>query len=468
MSLFSSDASQAYETLIGGIGWRQGDPGITSLGFQGELPDVGSTHRLGAAMGAAAAAVATGMARRWTASGQPGQTVSVDATQSLCALNSVAFQRHNGRRIPASSLGREFKSAFYATKDGRWFYPVGSYPHLRDGILTLLDCANNTAAIGRAIAGWRSDELEEAFLTEGLAGVQARTAAEWHAHPQGALLLNTPLIDIESTPDASSRKVATPRERPMDDLKVIDFSHVIAGPVAARTLAEYGASVMRLSSPKQPDPLNQIMDTGLGKKNAYLDLDDTTDVERLHDLIRSADVFVQSWTEGSLARRGFAYDDVRRLNPNIVYLSVTAFGSDGPWSGRKGFDQLGQTATGVAQAEAGPDGTPCLCPTYLVNDYLTAYLGTVGILSALERRARNGGSYHVKVSLARTSMWVQSLGLVEPGIQRIDYKALTPRLQAINGAFGCLEYVASPASLSRTPARFSTSSSPLGSSLAHW
>ncbi len=467
INTFPSEALQALNGLLGELKMTDG-MGVSQFNFNGDEPRLATPHRITVAAAAVTAAVAAGAARRWTRSGKPSQSITVDAIQAACSLNPANYQRQNGYRMPALSLARELKAAFYETADGRWFFPIGSYPHLRDGVLALLGCPNTEEALAAAIVRWRSDELEEAFHAHGLPGIYARSAAEWLQHPQGGALALAPVITIEKIADSAPEPVQL-RRRPLDDLRVLDISHVIAGPAAARTLAEHGAEVLRISSPVQPDPIPQILDTGIGKRNAYLDLQQSSDLARLRALATRADVFVQSWRTGSLEARGLGPTDLARLRPGIVYVSVNAFGFEGPWTNRKGFEQLGQAISGIAITEGEHAHTkPRVVPTYLLNDYLTGYLAAAGVMAALDRRAVDGGSYHVKVSLARTSMWVQSLGLAAMPLAPQSIDDLMPTLQTRSSPFGMLEQLGPVAKMSGTPAHWSLPPSPLGSDSAVW
>lgn len=210
-----------------------------------------------------------------------------------------------------------------------------------------------------------------------------------------------------------------------------------------------------------------IMDTGIGKRNAYLDLKKKDDVDRMQTLCRDADVFVQSWRPGSVTRLGFGPDEVAHLRPGIIYVSVSAFG-DGPWGDRAAFDQIAQSVSGIAHTE-GAGGPPRLVPTYLLNDYLCGYLGAAGVNAALIRRAKEGGSFHVKISLAGASMWVQSLGLqlANQGPQDESVTSM-PRYQRRNTAFGELHQLAPVADFSRTAANWDLPPAPLGAHAAEW
>jgi hypothetical protein len=438
--------------------------------FFGTIPTFDSAHKLTLAGGSAVGAYAIGVEKWWHMATGQHQTVAIDWMQAASSLNPGHFQKQGGYALPALSLLTELKADFYKTADERWFFPIGSYPHLRDGVLDLLQCANSATALGASIGRWKALELEEAFAEHKLPGVFARSSEEWRQHPQGKLLSATPTIEIEKIGE-SEPEAANARLRPLDGIRVLDLGHVIAGPVIARTLAEHGADVLRVTSPRIQDPLRQTIDTNIGKRSAFLDLDLEVDRQKAAELISGADVITQSWRPGSLEKKGISAENAAAIRPGIIYVTVTAFGADGPWSTRGGFEQLGQIASGIAVSEGGK-GRPRVVPTYLLNDYLTGYLGAAGVMQALIRRAKEGGSYHVKVSLAQTSMWVQSLGL-EAGYdadapRRHFAEELNPVLETRQSAYGILEQLPPVAQFSRTLGAWPLPPAPNGAHLPAW
>lgn len=462
---FEADARRALQLATAGL-VPDGSLDQNAVDFTGDTPSLATPLCLVPASAAAIAAAATSAAARWTRTHGVSQRITIDALHAACALEPTHFQTQHGHRVPQSSHSRELKSGFYRTQDDHWFIPSGSYPHLRDATLQLLDCPNTVDAIGAAIGRWRAAELEQACHEHGVPGVMVRSRDEWLAHAQGQALDGTPVVVIEKLADGP-RVAERPDRRPLDDIRVLDASHVIAGPVVARSLGEYGAQVLRVSSPAQPDPIPQILDTGIGKRNAYLDLRNAHDHATLIALARDADVFVESWRQGSLDRLGLSARHLAEFRPGIIYVSVNAFGFEGPWHDRKGFDQMAQAATGICHTHA-RGGKPALVPTRLLNDYLTGHLGAAGVMQALALRARDGGSYHVKVSLARTAMWVQDIGQHPVGNTVVTLDDLHPPLVARPSPFGLMRQVAPAAQLSVTPGGWDLPPAPLGAHAAVW
>ena len=230
---------------------------------------------------------------------------------------------------------------------------------------------------------------------------------------------------------------------------MLDLTRVIAGPVCGRTLASYGAEVMLIASPHLANAPALVMDTGFGKLSASLDLTRAADAERLQALIRESDVFCQSYRPGALARLGFAPEDVARLRPGIVCVTLSAYGHSGPWRGRRGFETLIQSVSGMAH-EHGRE-RPQHLPAQVV-DHGSGYLAAFGALVALGRRERDGGSYLVRVSLAQTGRWVDALGRVDGrGVADQTLHDVDDLLADVDSPFGRLRHVIPPVRFSETP-----------------
>ncbi|HEY5208831.1 MAG TPA: CoA transferase [Stellaceae bacterium] len=380
--------------------------------IDGADPIVASPHHLGAASASALAAQGAAIAAIWKMRTGRGQDVSVDLRRAVVpGLRTVFAVAHGGKRLrsPGAYGGRHF----FRARDDRQIYLLRATIYMRMllGLLDLLKCSNDDAAVAAAVAQWHSADLEDAIAERKLVGVVARRREEWLDHPQGHFLHARPAVAIEKIGESAPEKFG-PAPRPLSGVRVLDVTHVLAGPAAARTLAEQGADVLHIASHRHPDTADKMMDTSFGKRSAYLDLDVEADRATLAELVKGCDVFVQSWRPGALAKRGFGPRDVARLRPGAIYVSVSAYGGGGPWASRGGYDPVGQVASGLA-VEEGSFEAPALAPTGTMNDYITAYLAAAGALGALIRRAREGGSYAIDVSLTRSSMFVNELGLLD-------------------------------------------------------
>jgi crotonobetainyl-CoA:carnitine CoA-transferase CaiB-like acyl-CoA transferase len=252
---------------------------------------------------------------------------------------------------------------------------------------------------------------------------------------------------------------------------VLDLSRVIAGPVAGRTLAAHGADVLLIAGPDLPAIHWLTIDNGRGKLSSFVELKSEQGRGVLRDLLSQADIFSQGYRPRSMAALGFSPEDAAKIKPGIVYVSLSAYGHAGPWSERRGFDSLVQTATGFNHSEgraAGVDG-PKELPAQML-DHATGYLMAFGAMMAKARQSRDGGSWHVRVSLAQTGRWLRDLGRVADGFKTEDYEAETvkPFIEELASGFGPLRSVRHSALLSKTPAFWARPSMPLGSHPRQW
>jgi crotonobetainyl-CoA:carnitine CoA-transferase CaiB-like acyl-CoA transferase len=252
---------------------------------------------------------------------------------------------------------------------------------------------------------------------------------------------------------------------------VLDLSRVIAGPVAGRTLAAHGADVLLISGPDLAAIPWLTIDTGRGKLSAFAELKSEQGQSALRDLLAEADIFSQGYRPRALAALGFSPEHAAHINPGIVYVSLSAYGHAGPWAERRGFDSLVQTSTGFNHAEgqaAGVEG-PKELPAQML-DHATGYLMAYGAMMAKARQSREGGSWHVRVSLAQTGRWLWNLGRVADGLKTEDLKrdVVTAFIEETASGFGPLQAVSHAAVLSKTPAVWARPAMPLGSHPAQW
>lgn len=395
------------------------------------------------------------------------QDIHVNAHCAAASTHAVTFQQQNGYNWQYNDPDYP-TTDFYLTQDNRWIFLHGGYPRLRDGILDILDVPNNRARVAQAVANWNAKALEETIARAGLCAAIARSHDEWLAHPQGQAVSQEPLIRFTRLTDSPPKPRQYGNERVLQSLRVLDFTHVIAGPTATRGLAQMGADVLHISSPYRPRILPFDVDTNHGKRNAYLELSSADGARRAAQLVRDGDVFVQSYRPGALARYGLSNEELARNNPHIITVNLNCYGHRGPWKDRPGFEQLAQTVTGMAVAQ-GEGGQPQLGPTY-PNDYLSGYLATLGVLMALERQRHEGGAWQVDVSLCRTATWLQELGSLAEWrhVPPPDAQAIASAMAVEQGPFGELRYFNSALSLAHTPMRFSQPAMPLGAHEAAW
>ena len=270
---------------------------------------------------------------------------------------------------------------------------------------------------------WDAEAFETAAYAAGGVVAMMRSHEEWSDLPHAKALAALPLITIEKIGEAAPKPWPS-GDRPLAGLRVLDLSRVIAGPVAGRTLAAHGADVLLISGPDLPAIPWLTIDTGRGKLTGFVELKSEQGRAILcATLLAQADIFSQGYRPQALASLGFSPQDAAQISPGIVYVTLSAYGHAGPWADRRGFDSLVQTATGFNHAEgqaAGVDG-PKELPAQIL-DHATGYLMAFGAMMARARQSREGGSWHVRVSLAQTGRWLWNLGRVTDGLKTEDLK----------------------------------------------
>ena len=453
---------------LGGL-WRDAgldDAALGDIHLTGAEPALPSSFTVGTAAQVTVAAAALAAAEVWRLRTGRRQRVGVDMRSAAIEFRSERYLRVDGK-VPEDY--HSDIAGLYRCGDGRWVRLHANLPHHCAGLLKLLGSDRNKAAVQRALDGWQAESFETAAADAGLVVTACRSFAEWDQHPQGRAVAKLPLFSIEKIGDAPSRPLVA-AERPLADVKVLDLTRIIAGPVCGRALAAHGADVMLITASHLAAMLPLVIDTGRGKLSASIDLRDASGREALAALVRDADVFVQGYRPGAIAALGFGPQDVARLRPGIVYASLCAYGHDGPWALRRGFDSLVQTASGlnVAEAEAFVSSEPKPLPAQLL-DHATGYLLAFAVMTALVRRAEQGGSWHVRVSLAQTGRWLRQLGRIDgmacpdPGIDDVR-----DCLEESSSGFGWLTAVRHAAVMSDTPPRWARPSVPLGTNAPVW
>ena len=465
------DPRASLDDLLSSVGLSRVEAGA-SVSFAGHDPIVPAAHRLGACIGVPLMAGAVAAVALHRHRGGPGQELHLDLRQALHTINPGAFWRPtlNGEVAPHPLLvDNPFLVTPYRTADGRWVMASGVYPHLAARWCRFLDVPPDTARVAAAVGTWDAFELEEAANATGLPTSVVRTPAEWLAHEQGARLAAQPVIGLERIGNAPARDFGA-AARPFDGLRVLSFTHAVAGPTVGRTLAEHGADVLCATRPNDYEHEFIYAEANVGSRSASVDLDGPTGKERAAALLAGADVVVNNHRRGSLERRGLDPRELAERHPGLVYVSVNCYGPTGPWAGRGGFDMNGSAASGLMTIE-GSDAEPRLPVTVLLNDYITGYMGAIGAVAALVKRATEGGSWHVTVSLTRTAMWCGSLGLVDPALAGSDeeHRLREPLPYDAPSPLGDVHMLAPPVRFSRTPPSWPDPILvPRGSSRAEW
>ena len=380
--------------------------------FTGGLdPILPTSFKIGETSAACLGAIGLAVSDLWELRGGKQQGITVDARRATASLRSGHYLKMEKAEV---SHERNPVMGMYPAKNGRWSYIHANFPNHRATALKVLGVPEDKEAVRQAVAKWDALELEEAIIAAKGAGGMVRSMAEWAEHPQAKAVATLPLLEIVKIGDAPALKLPD-GDRPLSGIRVLDLTRVLAGPSSARTLAEHGADVLKITAAHLPNLGYQEFDTGHGKLSAQLDLRDPKQLATLKDLARETDVFIQGYRPGTLSDRGLSPEELAKARPGLVYVSLCTFSHVGPWARRRGFDTVVQNVSGITTRQGelfpGKEPGPQFYPVSAI-DYLTGYLMAFGALVALKRRATEGGSWLVRISLAQAGRWLVGRGEV--------------------------------------------------------
>jgi crotonobetainyl-CoA:carnitine CoA-transferase CaiB-like acyl-CoA transferase len=460
---------QSPRKILGDI-WTSagGDPSaLDTVTLTGEEPQLPSSFRVAAAAQASIAATGLAAAQVWKLRSGQSQDVAVDMCHAVVECRSERYLRVDGKP-PGPTW--DAIAGIYRTRDRRFVRLHTNFRHHRDAVCKVLNCKPEREDVQAALMQWDAEAFETAAYAGGGVVAMMRSHEEWSASPHAQALAELPLVSIEKIGEAAPKPWPA-GDRPLAGVRVLDLSRVIAGPVAGRSLAVHGADVLLISGPDLPAIPWLTIDTGRGKLSSFVELKSEQGRDIFRGLLAQADIVSQGYRPKSIAALGFSPQEAARINPGIVYVSMSAYGHAGPWAERRGFDSLVQTSTGFNHAEgqaAGVEG-PKELPAQML-DHATGYLMAFGAVMAKARQSREGGSWHVRVSLAQTGRWLWNLGRVADGFATEDLKSetVTPFIEDIPSGFGPLQSVKHSAVLSRTPAFWARPAMPLGSHPLQW
>ena len=453
------DAAQAalaelWRALGGGPEW----PGRLTVEGAGSLPSVFAASDLAAAsVGAACLAVAELVhARR-------GKLPRAAVDRRLASFWFGSSVRPQGWALPPAW---DAVAGDYQAADG-WIKLHTNAPHHRAAALDVLRAPAERERVGQAVAAWPAEALEAAVVERGGCAAAMRGTAAWAAHPQGRAVAADPLLLIEPGDDGPAPGWTVPAGAPLDGVRVLDMTRVLAGPVATRFLAGFGAEVLRIDPPGWDEP-GLVPDVTLGKRCARLDLRQPADRAAWEGLLAQADVLVHGYRPGALA--GLGLDPARRrgLRPGLIDVSLDAYGWSGPWQGRRGFDSLVQMSCGIAAAGMERSGRdrPTPLPVQAL-DHATGYLMAAAAVRGLTGRLTTGAGCTVRASLAGTAALLTRLPPGEPGPLAPETPGdLADSIEAT--AWGPARRVRPPCGIEGAPMRWNRPAAPLGSAAASW
>ena len=425
----------------------------------GNLPSVFPVSDLAtAAIGCAGLAIAELIAARF------GVAPKVRVDRRLSSIWFGLSVRPQGWRLPAL---QDPLSADYEAKDG-WIRLHMNAPHHRDAALAVLGAAPEREAVGRQVSDWAANDLETAIVMRGGCAATMRSISEWKAHPQGGAVSRELLLDNRVRELRPDRNWKASRRRPLEGLRVLDLTRVLAGPVATRFLAAFGAEVLRIDPPWWDEPV-VALEVALGKRCARMDLRKPSSQEAFIQLLREADVLVHGYRPDALALLGFDADQRHKIRPGLVDVTLDAYGWSGPWKGRRGFDSLIQMSSGIADHGMKQLGKnkPTPLPVQAL-DHSVGYLMATAAIRGLTNRLKAGAGCEARTSLARMAALLidQPAAGISELIAPENPSDLSEDIEETG--WGPARRIKSPVVVDGAPMQWDLPASQLGSSEPRW
>jgi crotonobetainyl-CoA:carnitine CoA-transferase CaiB-like acyl-CoA transferase len=471
------DINKELETFLENFKLSPEDTG-GEINFTGKDPIVPSTIRFAAATAIGLAAKAVAVAKLWKLRTGEGQDIKIDLRKvphRLSPFFQGKWEKLNGFSpgFPTELL-TPFSPNFYETKDGRHIMPLDFYNRLRISTLKFLNVPEDKEAIAKAIIQWNSDELETRANEAGLVLTKLRTVEEFlqtnHFEKE---LQHQPLIKIEKIGDSDPVPFSANPSTPLDGIKALGMGHVIAGAGAGRAMALHGADVLNIWSVNDVELESLYATADVGMRSAKLNLSTEDGKAKMNGLLKDADIFFANRRTGYLNKYGLSAEEVAKIKPGIIHATVSLFGQEGPWANHNGFDVSAGVATGVMALEGSLEN-PKLPSIMVVDDYLVAWLLTTAIISTLIRRAEEGGSYKIHVTLSRTVLWMYTLGIFDKAFAHktagssAEHTLLDPDVFTAETPLGTYQGVTEQVYMSKTPGFYKHVLLPKGAGKAEW
>ena len=469
------DIHGALAELLAEIGMTA-DMSGGSIRFEGKDPIMPSAMRLAtaAALGLVQQSIVAADLHRMR--GGEGQDIAVNLAQALRRLapsTEGKWELLDGLPPTGGDPRLFFLLNCHATADGREVLAANIYPKLKKQMLEVLGCDDDDGAIAAALALRTAEELEAAFEERGAVLAKVRTLEEFMTLPVYDYLASLPLIEIEKIGDSAPEPLAPGASQPLSGVRALGMGHVIAGAGVGRSLASMGADVLNLWRPAEFEWPAVSLTANVGMRSSVVDPCSAAGAAKIAELTRGADIFFANRRAGLLRSYDLDYHSAAAVRPGIIHVTISTHGDGGPWAQRPGFDQVAAAVSGMLTIEGTPE-KGALPPTLIVNDYLVGWLAATGAMAALRRRATEGGSYRVHVSLTRAALWILSLGRFDKGYARSaagspgGHELIDPELFQAVTPLGHYQGVAESVHMSGTPRAFRTTLVPRGSSELEW
>jgi hypothetical protein len=435
---------------------------VAILGEERVLPSIFDVTGFAAAAVAAATLAAARV--RATRNDTTVGRVSVDRRAASAAFVSEVLFTPEGWERPHvwDPIAGDYPAA-----DG-WIRLHTNYRYHRAAAEKVVGGGGDRAAVADVVGRWSAAELEAAIVDVGGCAAAMHDRAAWIASPAGAACTTEPVSRIETSPAAAPRPLTVANPRPYGGLRVLDLTRVIAGPVATRFLAAYGADVLRVD-PRGFEEVPAILpESTVGKRRTALDLTDATDRLAFERLLASADVLVTGLRPGALARLGYDDATIRTANPAVITATLSAYGWDGPWQDRRGFDSLVQMSCGIAAAGAVVAGVdkPMPLPAQAL-DHATGYLLAAAVGVALDRLATSGRTSDIRMSLVGTANALMARPVTD-GLAGPRPTWVATDTEPTTTEWGPGRRVPAPGRIDGVPAFWTIDAGPLGEDVPAW
>lgn len=407
-----------------------------------------------------------------------GQDLTLDlrkAPRRLCPFYDKKWELINGfpPGLPHDPTNPFFPNYFYPTKDGRWIQLYNIYPKAKTHALAFLGCADNPKSITDVTRRWNSFELEEEANRHGIQATVIRTVEEFIELEQFDYLAQQPLIEIVKIGETDPIPFTADPKTPLDGIRALGMGKVIAGPGFGRAFAHHGADVLNIWRPNCFEYDGAYHSSSVGMRSSTVEFAQPEGMAKLKHLIKDADVFFSNRRPGYLSQFRLTAEEMAEIRPGIVHVEMTCYGHTGPWAGRTGYDQNAGGVSGIFTRE-GTFENPSLTEIFVVNDYAMAWLAFTAAVAVLKRRSIEGGSYRVRISLTRLSMWMLHLGMFdksyahEIGNTAGDHQFLPPDTFTAETPLGHYQGVTDQVVMSKTPGHYRFPLVPRGSNRPEW
>jgi crotonobetainyl-CoA:carnitine CoA-transferase CaiB-like acyl-CoA transferase len=472
------DFHEGVSRVLADVGMSAAESG-GRLTFYGSDPVVPSRIRFATMAGIGLAAKTIAAAAVWRDRTGQGQDIHVDvrkAFRRFAGFFEGIWETVNGR---SPALGIFDKNPFFEfplfreTRDGRHVVTLNFYPKLHQRALNFFRCTDSLESLQNSILQWRADELESAAAEEGLVLAKVRSFEELREELQYTEVLSRmPLISVERIGESEPVAFKPDPKAPLDGIRALGMGHVIAGAAIGRDLAFYGADVLNIWRPNDTEVEGFYWDVQVGMRSTILE-SSKKDRAKFDLLLKDADVFFANKRPGYLKSHGLDAEELSAKRPGLIHTTVVLHGERGPWSNRPGFDEIGATVSGLFALE-GSLTSPKQPPIVPICDNVVGWLGTVGVLAALRRRAVEGGSYKVVVSLTRTVLWQLSLGIFDKTYAQAtagsseEHSNVAPDVFTAETPIGTYQGLDEQTYLPKSPGSYRTVMVPRGSNKPEW